>query len=77
MQTGATVMGWNKAEFERNGQLQAYGKDMQGPGTVVTAAHRNKGWMLSGHKDGVPRRSPSPCAALTVVLLRCPRRTFA
>ena len=57
MQTATTVTGWNEAEFERNGQACAYGKDDQGPGTVVTAAHRNKGWMLSGHKDGVRSHS--------------------
>ena len=62
MQTGATVTGWDKGEFERNGQLTAYGKDQSGPGTIVTAAHRNKGWMLAGDKQGVSHPPPQRCS---------------
>jgi len=52
-QTASTVEGWNESDFRRNGQIDSFGKDKGGSGTVVTAVHRNKGWMLSGHSDGV------------------------
>jgi len=56
MKTGQRVRAnldtWNKGDFERNGQLDALGKDFGGSGTVVTPAKRNRGWMLCGEKDG-------------------------
>jgi len=46
MKTGQRVRAnldtWNKGDFERNGQLDALGKDFGGSGTVVTPAKRNR-----------------------------------